>query len=452
MNFTLTEKQKKTCFLAFVFLLYSGRLWYMYMGYLKNYAWLGNGDESHVYILGLRFFTDHVYPYWGPDITYFSSSLAGGMQGLLIGLPLFVWAHPFSPYLFLFMMLCPAMIYLSWYISKLFPDLPRWLIYGAIALAPFTIHTGMKILNPAYVLFFAIPFMLSLIEIFKIFPKRYIGARWCYFWIGLGVSAVFQLHASWAFLLILWGSAMVYTFLKRQSFAEIIPLYLSTILGLIVGAVSLLPTLYHYGVGVLLQEAHSSSGLSFSIRNITDIGALIYYFVTSCGYEMNSFSGDYRWMRLWAESYRVGAVAYVVLQIGGILIFVFQLVLPFWWKWRNHVIAYKRLLILNAVIIILLSSMYLFSTVRPGAHAILCIFPLSAIYLCWFFQGVLFINRIKYICFYVFGGLLVFYYVTIVAVTDQLPDFGYRDKAFKAIEKKDATLFETNRYPHPSPR
>lgn len=83
MNFTLTEKQKKTCFLAFVFLLYSGRLWYMYMGYLKNYAWLGNGDESHVYILGLRFFTDHVYPYWGPDITYFSSSLAGGMQGLL---------------------------------------------------------------------------------------------------------------------------------------------------------------------------------------------------------------------------------------------------------------------------------------------------------------------------------------------------------------------------------
>ena len=108
-----------------MFLLYAGRLLYMYLGYLKKYAWLDNGDGSQVYVLGLRSFTDHVYPYWGPDITYFSSALVGGMQGLLIGLPLFVWAYSFASYLFLFMMLCPTMIYLSWYISKLFPDLPR---------------------------------------------------------------------------------------------------------------------------------------------------------------------------------------------------------------------------------------------------------------------------------------------------------------------------------------
>lgn len=449
MAFNVTsEKQKKIYFLAFVFLLYAGRLLYMYLGYLKNYAWLDNGDESHIYVLGLRFFTDHVYPYWGPDITYFSSSLVGGMQGLLTGLPLFVWAHPFSPYLFLFMMLCPVMIYLSWYISKLFPNLPRWLIYSAIALAPFTIHTGVKILNPAYVLFFAIPFMLSLIEIFKIFHTQYIGTRWSYFWLGLALTAVFQLHASWAFLLVLWGGVMIYTFLKRKSFAEIMPLYLSTILGLIVGAASLLPTLYHYGIGVLFQQEHGR-GLAFRIQNITDTGAIIYYYVTFCGYEMNSFCGNYRWKGLWNESYRLGALAYVILQVGGIVLFVFQLILPFWGKWRSHVVAYKRLLILNVLVVVLLSGMYLFSTVRPGAHAILCIFPLSAIYLCWFLQGVLSTVRVKYICFYIFGGLLVFYYITIVCVTEQLPDFGYRDKAFKAIEKKDATLFETNRYPHP---
>ena len=402
----LNPKQKKYSFIAFVALLYAGRLLYMYLGYLKNYNWLANEDESHIYLLGLKFFTDHTYPYWGPDIVYSSSFLVGGMQGLLIGIPLFIYPHPFSPYLFLFFLLSISMIYLSWYISKLFPYIPKWLIYVIVALAPFSVHTGLKILNPAYVLCLSIPFMMSLIKVFKIFPKQYINPRWGFFWMGLGVSIVFQLHASWIFLCFLLLVASIYTFWQKKNLSSILYLYITCIIGLLVGSLSILPTLVYYGADLLTQQGKS---LGISIYNIADLGPIVYYFITSCGYEMNSFSDEYRWSSLWSREYKLSALTFALLQTTGLLLVIFQLIFPFLPKWRTYVIENKRMLILNGGIICLLASMYMISSVRPGAHAIIAIYPLSAIYLCWFVQGLIINTKIKYSYFSVFFGLLVFY-------------------------------------------
>lgn len=442
----LSIKQKKACFVAFVFLLYGCRLLFMYSGYLKNYSWLDNGDESHIYMLGLKFFTDGAYPYWGPDVVYSSSYLVGGLQGLLVGIPLFIWVHPFSPYLFLFVMLSTSMIYLSWYISKLFPQLPKLLIYWIIGLTPFTIHTGLKVLNPAYVLCVSIPFMLSIGEIFKLFPIQYISFRWRYFWLGLGVMTVFQLHASWIFLAVLLFVAMVYTFLNRNTL-HVLQAYLFCIIGGLIGGMSLFPTLYHFGIGSLFQHGKS---LGFDVQNIFDVGAIIYYFITLCGFEMNSFSTNYRASPLWAQGYTMGACVFVILQVVGILLVVFQVIFPLWAKWRAYVLKFKRMLVFNMVIVALLSSMYLLSSVRPGSHAIICIYPLSAIYLCWFIQGLVSTTRVGYTPFCTLIGLLILYYITVVQVTDNLPDLGYRQKAFEAIEQKDASIFETPRYPYPA--
>src|ERR1700722_408537 len=184
MKFFDFLKQKSGKHLLFVSLLYLAKLAYCYHGYLRNHQWLDDSDESHIYLLGLDFFITHHFPLWGADIVYSASRLPGGLQGLLIGVSLFIWSNPFAPYLFLFIIQSISLLYLSWYVCQLFPSMPKWVIYCLIALAPFAVHTGLKIINPAYVLVFSVPFMLAFIESLKLFTVQLIKPQWRYFWLS----------------------------------------------------------------------------------------------------------------------------------------------------------------------------------------------------------------------------------------------------------------------------
>ncbi len=430
----------------FALLLYTARFAFCYAGYLKNYMWLDVGDESHIYLLGLKFFTAHEFPYWGPDIVYTSSYLVGGMQGFLVGLPLFIWQHPFAPYLFLFIVLTVALLYLSSYITKLFPTVRPWLIYTVIALSPYSTHTGLKIINPAYVLCFSIPFMLSFIETINVFEIKLIKPSWRFFWMGLGTIAVFQLHASWILLLCFFLIAWLYILFTEKNIYTILKYLFFSCLGVSIGLSTLLPTILNYGIDVLFIQGKNAA---FSWGNITDFGSILFYFITLVGYEMNSFSNVYCFGPLLEKYSILGAVVFGVLQVLGLLLFVAQIVVLFLKKWRPFVFAERRFLLVGLATISLLTAMYMFSFVRPGTHAIICLYPLSAIYLIWFFNSLISITKLKYFWIGGFYFLLTVYYGIIIDFTTKIPELGYREKAFKAIENKDASIFETPRFAYP---
>jgi hypothetical protein len=431
--------------ILFIILLYALRLFYCYEGYLKNYMWLDITDESHIYLLGLKYFITGQYPYWGPDITYTATFLTGGLQGLLTGLPLYVWHHPFAPYLFLFLISSAALLYLSWYITKVFPALQSWVIYGMIAIAPFAVHTGLKIINPAYVLCFSIPFFLSFMETLHILPTEYIGLKWRFFWMGLGVSAVFQLNASWVVLFIMLMVAAAWA-ISQLTWKQIIRTALCCCAGLILGALSLLPTIYQFGWHVLFIQAKN---LDFSISHITDVFNIIYYIFVLAGFEMNTFSRVYTWGSLIEHASIISGLIFVIIQITGYVLFAAQIIALFLKKWKPYTLEYRKLFLLTSSIIISLWFIFLFSFVRPGMHAIICFFPLSAILICWFLNRLI-RNReggYKFIAVFIFLNMA--YYGIIIHVDRKLPDLGYRSKAFEAIAKKDAGIFETSRYTYP---
>lgn len=427
----------------FIVLVYVARLAYCYAGYLKNYCWLDNQDESHVYLLGLDYFTTGKFPLWGPDVVYTNSHLAGGLQGFLIGAPLSIWANPFAPYLFLFLMESVALIYLSWYVCKLFPNMKQWIIYSIVAFAPFAVHTGLKVINPAYVLILSVPFTLSVIECFELFEKRLIKPEWRFFWMSFSIICAFQIHPSYIILVLLWGAALFYIFRRKTTeFSGWLKISGLSVLGFIIGFLTIIPALEKYGLSVFVQQGKN---IDFSFKHIGDIGAVLYFYITLAGYDMNTFSPAYTFNSLWKTLPKPFAIVFGILQVVGLLIAASQVIIYFIRGAKVYMTQYKRFLYASLILIVCLGIIYMFSFVRPGEHALIIFFPLSVIYVCICIQFFMQKNFLKEIYVVIFFSLAAVYYLTVSIATYRLPDLGYREKAFTALEDKDAAKFETPR-------
>lgn len=438
-------KQERWRFLFLIFLLYFLRLLYCYCGYLKNHQWLDDSDESHIYLLGLDFFITKHFPLWGADIVYSHSRIPGGLLGLLIGIPLFLWHHPFAPYLFLFIIQSISLIYLSSYLSKLFPQIPEWVIYCIITFAPFTLHTGLKIINPAYVLVFSVPFILSFIESLKLFKQQFIAPRWRYFWLSFSSAAVFQLHPSYVVMFILWMIALVFTLLENpKSFQLWVTVFGISFFGFALGILSLIPTINHYGLTAIFNQGKN---INFRLSHITWAGALVFYFITLCGYFMNEFCAVYHWENLWHNISVLSGVDFIIIQVCGILVFILQLLIFFFKGANAYIKKYRRFLLTFLFILSGLIFIYMFSITDPLTHAIIIFFPVSVIYLCFCLQ--FFMDKgLKRTYIAVFFSLVALYYLSIVKMDNILPDMGYRAKVNKAINDKNPSEFETLRYPN----
>ncbi len=434
--------------LLFIILLYAARLIYCYAGYLKNYCWLDNQDESHVYLLGLSYYTTGQFPLWGPDVVYTNSHLAGGLQGFLIGAPLSVWANPFAPYLFLFILESIALIYLSWYVTKLFPKMPQWVVYSIIAFAPFAVHTGLKVINPAYVLILSVPFTLSVFESFELFDKQLIKPEWRFFWMSFSIICAFQIHPSYIVLLLLWFAVLFYVLKKKQlSLSSWMKVAGLSILGFAIGFAAIVPALEHYGLSVFVQQGKN---LDFSFSHIADIGSVFYFFVTLAGYDMNTFSPAYTFNSLWKYLPKPFAIVFGILQVMGLLIAASQIIIYFIKGAKAYMAQYKRFLYASIILTVALGILYMFSFVRPGQHALIIFFPLSVIYICICIQFFIERNFLKPLYIGIFFSLAAIYYITVSIATYRLPDLGYREKAFTALQDKNSDLFETPRIADPS--
>ena len=163
------------------------------------------------------------------------------------------------------------------------------------------------------------------------------------------------------------------------------------------------------------------------------------------GYEMNTFTHYYTWNNLIIDKLALGAYLFAFLQVSGFILLFIELVVLFLKEWRHYILEYKRFLIFLASLIVVISTVYMFSSVRPGEHAIISLYPLSFMYFFWFLNY--FKNKLKYTLVTVYAISVFSYYILVIHVTNILPSLGYRQKAFKAIEKKEASIFESPRYP-----
>ena len=120
-------------------------------------------DTKQIYLLGLKFYTTGAWPYFGPDVTP-TIQIPGALQGLVVGLPLYILPLPEAPYVLLNVLSFSSLCFFAWYCSKRLPELPKWFVWSWLLTAPWALNLSTHIYNPSYVLPGAILFFVGALE------------------------------------------------------------------------------------------------------------------------------------------------------------------------------------------------------------------------------------------------------------------------------------------------
>lgn len=260
---------------------------------------------------------------------------------------------------------------------------------------------------------------------------------------SFSIICAFQIHPSYIILVLLWAAALFYTFKKKTTLVsgwfKIAGL---CAVGFAIGFLTVIPALEKYGLSVFVQQGKN---IDFSFKHIADIGSVLYFYITLAGYDMNTFSPAYTFNSLWKTLPKPFAIVFGILQVMGLLIAASQVIIYFIKGAKAYMANYKRFLYASLFLIIGLGIIYMFSFVRPGEHALIIFFPLSVIYVCICIQFFMQKGFLKNLYVAIFFALAAIYYITVSIATYRLPDLGYREKAFTALQDKNSSLFETPR-------
>jgi hypothetical protein len=332
-------------------------------------------DELQVYLIGLKFYTTGLLPHYGPDVVYTKTQLPGALQGLLVGLPFFIWPVPEAPYFFLSLISFCSLCLLAVYIRRRIPEVPAWFVWGWIMLCPWTINYSNHIVNPSYVLPAAILFFVGFFEVVPRLRSGFIGPRLAMFLIGFSFFWIFQLHKSWVLLVPFTVIAAFYSFRNSRSALFFF------IAGCIVTASLLFPALMDWIDG--LGGKSGGSVVVFNPENVRTFLTTLSRYLSFASFELPIFIGSNGEKRLaFIRAYYLLAPFIVTAGIIGLAQPVY-LAAGFFIKNPAQDFSSVKWLTLFTFVMVWLS--FFFSVKGPSSHTFYLVFPLVMIYsfYCW---------------------------------------------------------------------
>jgi len=329
-------------------------------------------DELQIYLIGLKSYTTGSWPYYGPDIVYTNTQIAGGLQGLLVSIPFYISATPEAPIVFLNLLSFFSLSFLGYYVTKRTSKIPSWLVYTLILITPWAMHYSTRVVNPSYALVFAIPFFISLLELLPIYSKKIMNPNLAFLILGISTTSIMQLHMSWVLLLPLTG--FVFLFRIRKKLIKQIKTIGIYLLGLFIGILTLIPTL-------LLTSNEGPSTLSnvlFNPENWSNLPIIVLRFFSFAGNEIPYVLGGNTEERLsivqdqiWSSPFVIFLLLVGFLQIG---LFIYLLIKPSAYK------EFTRVKLLVIASLVLLYCSFFFSIKGPASHTFYIFFPLAICY------------------------------------------------------------------------
>jgi hypothetical protein len=336
-------------------------------------------DESQIFLMGLRYYATREWPYFGPDVVWTQSEIPGALQPLLIGIPLALVPVPESPFVLLNVLSFGALGLLAWYISTRLPALPRWLIWGWILTAPWTLQFSTHINNPSYVLPAAVVFFLGFLEASPSLSTGRLSLRAASFMMGAALTAMIQLHMSWPILApyvaLAWLDRVRHADRPIRALAAMAAWFA---LGAALPATLIIPTLLEYGPGGGSRnfELHvvPPDRLVTTLARFFSFASLeVNRFVAINDAKRFAFVEQYPWI--------------VALALGPWLAGLAQPVwmLASWFRRQPAVPEWQALRRLIAFTVGLVYFSYWFVTEEPQAHAFYVVAPLAFVFVayCW---------------------------------------------------------------------
>ncbi len=189
------KQQTITTFLIIIFLF----VFRLFLGIQINFS---HEDYTQIYLIGLENAFSGKWSYWGPDVVWSKTQLPGALQGLLVGLPLRLTNHPYSPIIVSNIITCLGLVLLSFYAKKRFPKLSLNFLLILFLLFPFYLFHGVVVINTAYLVFTGSLLFISVFDLF-IYRDSIILKKPSYYFFIIGFSMFFtyQLHLTWVMYL-----------------------------------------------------------------------------------------------------------------------------------------------------------------------------------------------------------------------------------------------------------
>ena len=394
-------------------------------------------DAFQVYLIGLKWYTTGVFPYWGPDVVYTVSQIPGSLQGILVGGPFFVIPIPEAPFLLLNLLSLIAICYLGWYFKKRIPNTPDWLLLTWLFFAPWTLGYSAHIENPSYLLFASVLFFIAIWETFPMYSERLIPTKWSFFSLGFALFWVMQLHLSWVLMVPFIAGAFVFEYTREKSIKTE---FLYFVIGALVSASTLIPFWMEFGMG---EYGGTEQNIRLNLENILKLPNIAARVISySCGETVHFIGSNHEERLAFLKTHLWAAAFVVVFTLLGLLQFVWQTIslfqkrsLPEWPK--------VKMLFIAGIALVYLA--YLFSDQPPKPHAMYLMLPLSLWYSLYCFQH-WFRSRIFNIIAIVFVVSGIIFQVALACKNSV--KYGLklkREQVIRAMERKDYTYLGLRR-------
>lgn len=373
----LNPRSRRLIFLSLLLLAFLFRLGF---GLCSQFL---DEDTKQIYLIGLKFYTTGAWPYFGPDVTH-TIQIPGALQGLVVGLPLYVLPMPEAPYLLLNVLSFAGLCFFAWYCCQRLPEIPKWFVWTWLLTAPWTLNLSTHIFNPSYVLPAAILFFVGAIETYPFLSSGLISRRWSNFFMGFGLFWIMQFHLSWVVLVPYVAVSFYFQFkqLGRGVFASIA--WFAA--GALLPASVLLPTFIKFGLsagmgGTGETVAFNSGNL---LRHLNIVEGVLGRFLSFASFELPRFIGANTAARMAFLRENPWLIPFaVVLTLVGILQCVAMLLL--WFRKKHAHPEWKAVKYFTLATVLLLYVSFLFSMKSPVSHTFYVTFPVVMLYslYCW---------------------------------------------------------------------
>jgi hypothetical protein len=340
-------------------------------------------DEKQVYLIGLKFYATHAFPYFGPDVTP-TIQVPGALQGLVVGLPFFVYPAPEAPYVLLNLLSFASLCLLAWYFTRRLPEIPRWIVWAWLMTAPWTLNLSTHVLNPSYVLTGACLFFVGWLETCPYTRRSLVGARLANFMQGFGLLWVMQFHMSWVVLFIFSLASIIFQ-LREQGWRAARLLAWFACGAALPGAL-LLPTFLKYGFtgGTGDTPAVVVFNADNLWRLLNPVEGILGRFLSFASFELPRFIGGNNAKRLSFVREHLWLAPFVAfLTVVGILQ---PALLVFLWFRKSHAQRdWRAIKLITLSTLVMLYVLYLFSFRPPHSHTFYLTLPLAMLYslYCW---------------------------------------------------------------------
>lgn len=363
--------------------LFTFRLWF---GLLSD-IWY----QMDIYTLGVKYYSGAGWPYFGPSVAD-HIQLPGALQAALVAWPWYIWPAPEATIILLALLSFGALCLLAWYISKRLPAIPRWLLWGWLFTAPWTLDWSTQLDNDSYILFGGILFFVGFLETIPAFTLKLIKPGLANFMMGFAFFWCLQLHMSFVLLVPFFLASFFFQW-KTGKIPGLAKAFLFSFLGSLLPLALLVPTFLHYGLSQGIGRADHSVTLNCS--NAATLFTILARYLSLASCEISRCAGANTAERLdflkaypWAAPFSIAAFLLGIVQVLLLLAGWFQKVklpkgfkkLKLWLEKEHPKKDWPAVKWLALLTFLLIYASFLFSIKPPASHTFYVTLPVVIIY------------------------------------------------------------------------